>query len=129
MRRTRLPEDMVTLDASTLHDALRAEGLVPESEDVHLLACSNRWRHAIERIETALGFPDVDELQSEIDSLEGDVEDAKADAAGYSSQLEEVKAELSEAEAAGAKAEAERDRALEHAVELEAELAKVRAAE
>ena len=51
------------LDASTLHDALRAEGIVPEAEDVHLMACSNRWRHALMRASDAIQPEEVDELE------------------------------------------------------------------
>jgi chromosome segregation ATPase len=114
------------LSASTLHDALRSEGLVPPEEDVHLLACSNKWRHALERAYDSLGVDedeDEDEdLQHEIDSLEEDFEEAQSDAVEARGQLEKAKEEL-------AQAEGERDRALAHAIELEAELAKIRAAE
>jgi len=107
------------LDASALHNALRSEGLVPPEEDIHLLACSNRWRHALERVEAALDLPDVEELETEIESLENDVESAESDASIARSDLEEAQESLREAEA-------ERDRALERAVELEAELAKLK---
>jgi len=82
------------LDASTLHDALRSEGLVPPEEDVHLLACSNRWHGALHRVYDGLGLGDIadakamlDESQGEVASLEDLLEEARKETRAADKEL------------------------------------------
>ncbi len=126
------------LDASTLHDALRSEGLVPPEEDVHLLACSNRWHGALNRIDAELfGDDDPSELREKIEELEDEAQDlerklslSESDADSKGDTIDELESQASlhahkvdDFERRIAELTGERDRALAHAIELEAALA------
>jgi len=118
------------LDASALHDALRAEGLVPPEEDVHLLSCSNRWHGALQRIDAELfGDDDPSQLREDLEDALDSAQEAERQADALTRNVTELEAKLDCALLDLSNAQGERDRALERVVELEAELAKLRAAE
>lgn len=89
-----------------IHDALRAQGLVPRVEDVHFLACSTdyrtKMRDALSEFEDTADLKhQLERLQEEFDSeraanqkLESDLRDSRSDFAAAERQVAALTKEL-----------------------------------
>lgn len=95
----------MTVYARRIHDALRAQGLVPEVEDVHFLACSTDYRC---RMTQAFGDDEDDpvELRRQLEEIReeylspddvSDIRDEhKQEEKRWSEQLAKLDAEITE---------------------------------